>query len=913
MSDSRPLEETQLAEEAVPAEAGASGALPGGGRVPPGVRVGAIDAERLRSAVASRLFGVDAEPVKIGRYTVLKRLGAGGMGVVYSAYDDRLDRKVAIKLLRGEASEQRRSRLLREAQALARVAHPNVIGVFEAGTFRQQVYVAMEFVRGPTLAEVEVPERGAVAAVLDWFRQAGQGLAAAHEAGLVHRDFKPENCIVGDDGRVRVLDFGLARAAGEESIPRDDFDEEERAQVKSSSDSFEAPLTRTGAIMGTPAYMAPEQHLGGEVDARTDQFAFCISLWEKLYGERPFAGETLAQLSLNVTGGKLREAPSGRRVPTWVHRALVRGLGVHPEDRWPDMDALLEALSPERRRRVVTAVGLAGALVIGVSAFGWLAARGEADPCAEVASEIQAAWDGATRTKIEAAFAGTQAAFAADAFKTTASALDDYTARWVDARRRTCEASQLAEDDPELFGRKMICLGRRLAEVEALTRELGEADEDAVKQAVQAVSSLGPIEACEDETRLAALEVDVDEATRAQMDALERLLARGQTKVQLGRYADALEIADDAVTRARELGRPRLEARALLLLGRVQGNLRQLEDAEQSLREALRRADVARDDGTRVEALSWLLHWVGYKQRDFAQAEEIAADARAALERMGEVPLLEADLYDRLGSVAVERGDLEAAIADHQRALDIRVRELGERSVDVAKSRNNLGNALLRKRDYEGAERELRAARSAFEELQGPKHPYVAITSSNIGASVSEQGRASGDPEIAREHYVEAEQLYRRAIEINAAAYGPNHRSVAVSVHNLGEALRRQGRFAEALEQFDRALRLKLEVLGDDHVSVAVTRNGRGAALWALGSKEEGRAELERAWASFEAAGDGVAPEVRAECAFDLAETLEGARRRELGQMALDNYTRAGAPYAGESAQVRTWLEAQSP
>jgi WD40 repeat protein/predicted Ser/Thr protein kinase len=293
---------------------------------------------------------------------VLRRIGAGGMGVVYAAYDNELERRLAIKLVhRARARGDHQARVRREAQAMARLSHPNVVQVYEVGEHEQQVFVAMEFVTGPTLAEWSkaqppAPERWR--AVLDKYIEVGRGLAAAHAARLVHRDFKPANAIVGDDGRVRVLDFGIARAfestgpvRGAEPAEESELDDGE--QEPSDIDPLSTPLTRTGALVGTPAYMSPEQFERGSVDARSDQFSFCVALYEAIYGERPFAGTTTPSLMFALISGDIRPAPARTEVPTWVRDVLVRGLASKPDARWPSMTELLDALArdPERARR----------------------------------------------------------------------------------------------------------------------------------------------------------------------------------------------------------------------------------------------------------------------------------------------------------------------------------------------------------------------------------------------------------------------------------------------------------------------------------------------------------------------------------------------------------------------------------
>ncbi|MCA9693719.1 MAG: serine/threonine protein kinase, partial [Myxococcales bacterium] len=310
----------------------------------------------------------------IGRYVVLDLVGAGGMGVVYAGYDPELDRKVALKLLRApppsaaaspSASGSRR-RLVREAQALAKLAHPNVVAIHDVGEHDGSVWLAMEFVAGVTLAAWLRARPRSWPEVLEVLIPAGRGLAAAHEAQLLHRDFKPENIMVGDDGRVRVMDLGLARVTGDE--PRAPPPAQDVALDGVAEALLPTLLTHGGALIGTPAYMAPEQLQGREVDVRADVFAFCVTLWEALHGVRPFAGETLAALTARVLAGEVSPPPSGRAAPAWLRRVCLRGLALEPGRRWSSMAAALAALDRGRRRARATrwiasiaALALAGA------------------------------------------------------------------------------------------------------------------------------------------------------------------------------------------------------------------------------------------------------------------------------------------------------------------------------------------------------------------------------------------------------------------------------------------------------------------------------------------------------------------------------------------------------------------------
>jgi hypothetical protein len=286
----------------------------------------------------------------IDRYEIVALRGAGGMGVVYRARDPDLGRDVALKLLQADdgsgGDEAGQRRLLREAQAMARIAHPNLVTVYDVGTFRGRVFLAMEFVHGRTVTEWLRDEVRGWREVLAVFAQAGAGLAAAHAAGVVHRDFKPDNVLVGEDGRVRVADFGLARSLGEPVEP-------DEAATGAPDDALSSPLTRTGAVMGTPAYMAPEQHHGQPADARADQFAFAVALYEALYGVRPFPGGTHAEILASLLAGAPPSPPSVRaEVPAAVGDALLCALAIDPAERYPDVETLLAAL--ERARKAAT-------------------------------------------------------------------------------------------------------------------------------------------------------------------------------------------------------------------------------------------------------------------------------------------------------------------------------------------------------------------------------------------------------------------------------------------------------------------------------------------------------------------------------------------------------------------------------
>jgi tetratricopeptide (TPR) repeat protein/predicted Ser/Thr protein kinase len=310
------------------------------------------------------------EASRLGRYTLRGVLGRGGMGTVYEALDDRIGRTVALKLLHAELGGRHAARLVREARALARLSHPSVVQVYEVGQDRGRWFIVMERVRGRTLRQWQDERRRSWRACLAAYRRAGAGLAAAHRAGLTHRDFKPGNCVIDDEGRVQVLDFGLAREHGDASVDASASEPVSTAREQLLVGS----LTRTGEVLGTLGYMPLEQLHGRAADARSDQWSFCASLYEAIHGERPFAAEAAGSLTLELMRGEVRPAPKGIDVPRRLRRALVRGLAKDPAARWPSMDALLAelgAIEGARRTRwtatvavgIAVGLGVAGALI----------------------------------------------------------------------------------------------------------------------------------------------------------------------------------------------------------------------------------------------------------------------------------------------------------------------------------------------------------------------------------------------------------------------------------------------------------------------------------------------------------------------------------------------------------------------
>ncbi|MGB1014494.1 MAG: serine/threonine-protein kinase, partial [Nannocystaceae bacterium] len=396
---------------------------------------------------------------------ILSVLGMGGMGVVYAAYDPELDRKVALKLVRpGSQGSEGTARLLREAQALARLSHPNVVAVYDTGTFGKQVWLAMEFVDGVTLTEWLARKRSEGALgwreVLRVMEPAGRGLASAHQAGLLHRDFKPDNVMVGVDGRVRVMDLGLARTVdSEESLPP----VEGLETISGVNGGLRVKVTQAGAILGTPAYMAPEQFLGLPVDIHADQFAFCVTLWEALSGERPFSGDTLVALLTNVTSGKYRLRA---KVPRWLRQICERGIQSKTERRYASMEEVLAALRRGRRhaRTRFAFIVLGITLLVVAIGFGLDFVRKQqvGAACVAASKTFETSWNPEVRQQLTDHTRDLSSKHASETLERLLPHYEDYSEQWQEVRTDICHQHKLEETwDDTTFHQALWCLEDR--------------------------------------------------------------------------------------------------------------------------------------------------------------------------------------------------------------------------------------------------------------------------------------------------------------------------------------------------------------------------------------------------------------------------------------------------------------------
>jgi tetratricopeptide (TPR) repeat protein/predicted Ser/Thr protein kinase len=873
-----------------------------------------------------------------GRYLVLDLLGRGGMGVVYSGYDPDLDRKVAVKILRPEALSDQ-SRLIREARAMARLQHPHVAVVYDVGTVDGRAFVAMELVEGTTLSRWLDEQPRSWREVIGMFRQTGEGLAAAHAAGIVHRDFKPANVLVGRDGRVRVADFGLSRSVSD-AEPAD-----ERSNKSASRSALPESVTRTGAILGTPSYMPPEQFAGQTADAKSDQFSFCVALYRALYGERPFAGEDLATIAAEVTAGRLRPPPKDSPVPGWLRGVVVRGLATDPSARWPSMDALLDALAPETRgsRRWLVVGGVATVLVTFGLVWGGIA-RKESLRCRGAERNLVGVWDDARKQAVHAAFVATGKPYAEDAFRSVTRALDAFAGAWTSTHTDACEATRVRrEQSEELMDLRMECLGRQLQDARAQVDVLASADAAVVERAAHMVSSLSSVAECNDVASLRApVRPPADAATKGRLAALAPRIAEVKALYSAARYKKAIPIAEAAVTDARAIAYRPTEAVTLFWLGEIQRAMGDPKTGAKTLEDATVAARAGRDALT--ESKAWAsLAWAADLQAQYDQAQAAARHGFAALEALGGNHQSQlGDLFERTSGIYTSQGKYQEALDNSLRALAIHEKASGRDSLDVANTLDLVAQALGCLGRHEEAEHEIRRALAIAERERGPNHPDVAFKLFELGYALNGERRYDealaayrralairervlgpenrllvvlltnmADIYLSLRKYDEAVAYNRRALAIGEKTVGPEHPNVGLVRSNLADALQEQGKLDEAMSDYRRAIAIWGKVFDADHPYFAPALTGIGRIELQRHRPAEALPVLERAVRLYEKGPLFSSELAQARFALACAQWESGRDRvaaRALAGRARAAYAAAGPSRANELADVDAWL-----
>jgi serine/threonine protein kinase/tetratricopeptide (TPR) repeat protein len=861
-------------------------------------------ARRLdRTQAFAALFGEPAEPVRLGRYELRRHVGGGGMGEVYAAWDPGAEREVAIKIVRPErAASRAEAGLLREAKLLAKLSHPNVVPLYEVDQVDGRVFLVMELVQGQSLRmwlqrlEDKLDGRDRQREALRQYVAAGRGLQAAHAAGLVHRDFKPDNVLVGDDGRVRVVDFGLARPADELDAPAPGaraISVKELAQGETLSvDGRPAAahprparrewVTTRGKIQGTLRYMPPEQMRGEDTDHRSDQFSFCVSLYEALCRRMPFSGPDLPRLQQSVERGAIVAPARGSELPAPLRKAILRGLSANPADRFPDMGALLavlEAWLQPPRRTAAMAVGLALVVVGGLS---WRIATCTTNPCDQARAELDALWTEARRSSIGDAFSRTGLSYARASWSTLEQRLERYVERLGGEIQATCEATHEQEvQSRELHELRMLCLSGRERRLEALLAQLEGADAAVVENAHVAAAALPDLAACQHvETLRYGMRPPAAEVAEAVQEIREHL-AQARTQEHLGKSDEALRLARAQLERARAVAYGPAHAEALYQAGRVlafRSTSEERAEGEQMLRQAASLAESERHDELVAEIWNFLvlstdenhsstgqarqwheravaaIHRIGdpalqraaalrnlgrihLKDGEHAEAEEQQHQALAVLESAPEASRLTHGLYlHDLAVIVQRRGRYQEAQELYDRALALRIAELGETHPHVASVRYSIAMLHMLRGELPAARELLDTMLRVHAETSSETHPLVG----KVHLELAELDRQSGALDRAQEHAL-------RALAMLERAYGAGHAKLAPAYTRLGAIEFRRGAHAQALAAFETALALDTRHLGADSIDAGADQMNVAEAQVALGQHEQALIALDHA------------------------------------------------------------------
>jgi tetratricopeptide (TPR) repeat protein len=732
------------------------------------------------------------DPQRIGRYTVRRRLGVGGMSVVYEAFDERLARAVALKLmLVGDAGSDR-ERLRREAQALARLNHPNVVEVFEIGEHDDKPYVAMALIEGHALDRWLRLQPRSPAEIVEVFVQAGEGLAAAHAQGLVHRDFKPGNVLVGNDGRVRVVDFGLVRESGTvEPSSSIDRRSRERIAVEISGSSLPSAawkelLTRTGAMMGTPAYMSPEQLGGLAAGPASDQFAFCVALFESLHDQHPFVFDgNWQQLPYNVLEGRMqRPRRTDRRVLPRLDEIVRRGLALRPEARWPAMDVLLQELRRglDRRgpRRASIVVGVGG-VALGLGLLHGTVQPPAPDHCEEGAATMRAVWSSEARDDLRQTWLGTGLPGAADTWTRVDARLQTYADDWWAIHRSAC-------DGPSHVVSTATCLAHVAGGLQTQLQVMAEPDESLLHNAVEMVGQLSSLDRCR-----ASLEAPPGEPAFDD-PPWQKELELADARLWAGQHAEATRLVEALLARADREGSARLVAEAKLRQGYLHMYRSEIGEAAAAFEEAYLGAKPLGHDALAADAALALLRLFGERLYRPAEANRWSGHARAETERVGD-PLLTVRYLNASGRALRSAGELEQALAQHQEALAQQRALPSAKPSEQAISHFHIGSTLgLLGRGAEGRVH-LEEALRIQEQTLGPRHPHVAVTLTNLGVFLFYEG-----------DYDEALATLEESLEIAEEAY-PDSTAVGwITLLNICMIHVREHRLAEAAQVLRRYL-----------------------------------------------------------------------------------------------------------
>lgn len=783
---------------------------------------------------------VPAVYTKFGPYLVLEMLGEGGMGSVFTAYHPELDRKVAVKVLRPATSNSERSthahaRLMREAQSMAQLDHPNVMAIHDVGSVDGQVYLVMDRVDGVNLSEWLKAAKRDWREIVKVMVQAGRGLAAAHDAGIVHRDFKPANVLVGNDGRVRVADFGLARKnVGERTAG----DLPGNADVSSSSEV----LTQAGIVSGTPGFMAPEQFAGEVAGPRSDQFSFCVSLYEALFGMKPYPS-----IDGRLTIERFMRPPllpSKLRVPGFICDAVMRGLSVDPARRFEHMHGLITQLErqPLTLRVIAPWFSIAAVIAVSLVAGWWLTRPPRIAGCEASEVKLAATWNEEAQRLLERAFQATGAEGAGAASAQVIAGLDRYAGAWSERQSKTCASALGAPNDSPLFG-QLKCLELQRMNFQAVVEVLSHPAAGTISRAALAPESLMPPSRCEDPRALSSLpRTPSDAGLREKVQALRFQLVNASALNLAGQPARALEALTPVVSNALALKYPPFEAEAHQALGETNAILGNAPQATEQFHLAARAAEVTGQDALAANANASEAFFAAYSgQREAAQM--MIEHAQVLLERAGGDPLIESQIENTQSLLSSLGAQIDQLLIHQRRSVELRRQVLGPTHPRTLQYLSNLAQAQIEHCDPAAAVHELKV----FDSLEAMKRaPSVYVTGM---MRLAQALTLTGDVASAERLLVMAKSLLTPADRFSrthaewafakstlqlqtgdaqgalesanealdaTSQMGPESAHGVVAREAIAAALTRLGRGAEAAMMLERELPLHQKILGDD-------------------------------------------------------------------------------------------------
>lgn len=782
-------------------------------RMPGGTQAGIVQSERF------------------SRYTILGELGRGGMGVVLSAYDPQLERKVALKLVHvaggddDRASRAHRTQLISEARAMARLGHPNVVSIYDIGQHQARVYVAMELIKGESLrqrntrARLPWPEAVAIMA------RVARGLAAAHAVGLTHRDVKPDNVLLGDDGRVCITDFGLAtdtrgqamvseRTATNGAVGAADADEAGDLASETTLTTRATNTATTAGVAGTPSYMAPEQHLAMTCDASTDVFGFSVSLFETLYGTKPFDPRAAKPLLEQIRDGDIVFPQPEPPVPAWLKAIVLRGLHYDRETRWASAKELLDQLEQPRGSGLHQAMLVALALVC--TLFGVVASHeisAQPSSCTVTDPGVSQAWGPQRVAAVERAFLASEKAFARNTLQKIKSDIERYVERWQHARSDNCRATHVDGRQPHAdMLLRDECLARRLQELQALTQVFATADDSAIRKASRAVKGLAPLEACADLDELRRkTQRSLTPRARAWAQRAQADLAQFQAWMEMGQIQRAAPLGESLASAAMAAGH-------IAKAAELEQHLSQIDYLSGRIPTALERSNLAISLATSAGAddlvsgaVAWQIFAEGYLLANYTRARELIGRARALLTRLGEPADISGAHFMNVGTFHFGRGDIDSAAESYRRALELHEQAFGPQHPKTAYVIGNIGLTEINRGRLESALSYFERAADIMGRSLGLDHPDLVLAIANtavIHLDLSQPGRALAASD--------------RASRICHAAHGDDGVHCSASEQHGTQALIMMGHWDEARERAD-SLRIRQERAG---------RRGPSNAMW---------------------------------------------------------------------------------